>query len=89
MTMSLLTIHDIKPGCLYTVVDAGSRREPGLLLAIVIGADVGAAHKAVTVRVDKPIGRAAWTSVGTTWGPEDAEARFVPLNGPVVLLNPA
>lgn len=87
--MSILTINDLKPGCLYTVVETGERREPGLLLAIVIGADVGREHRAVTVKVAKPIGRAAFNGVGTTWGPQDQGARFVSHDAPVVLVNPA
>lgn len=82
-----LTVSELEPGCLYSVVEAGTK-PTRFLTAVVLGAEHDCPHRAVTVRMPSGIGMEHWRGVGTAWGAEDTGARFVPHNGPLLLTNP-
>jgi hypothetical protein len=63
-----LTINELKPGHLYTVVDQGEQRSPRQLLAIVLAVDRALPYRAVTIKVAEPAARAPGAGVGVKWG---------------------
>jgi hypothetical protein len=83
-----LTVSQLKAGHLYQVVDTGGRSIERHMLTVVMGTGGFSPFRAVTIRAAPGMERVQRIALGTTWGDDDTEARFLAHAAPVVLSNP-